>query len=341
MNDLEQRVPVGVTNIAKLMPNPEALLTIPQNERNPGGLIDVRIENLRRQLREKYKDMSPERINFVLDFFFGPFNFKEFDRDKRYSRDEARAIKTRSASIQHLMTHMALHAGSENVDPQFQLKIAKQLEKYQEIATSRFGRDMELNKFLKGVMAEIGVVKALLSSGCEVILPDYQPQKSFEDSPVCQMDVDRGIDLIAVKGADIFLVDAKGTRYFEEPTTKKTRVDASGNPLVRNTVDIVEQQKYEWNLPSLRGVSGVEEVFRQHPSATVHKLMIKIPTSEEFLPPINLQDGRPVGNSIRSFARLNSELTNDIIMGLDRSRLSRMGLQLSTSNEEAVNAKSA
>ena len=55
MNDLEQRVPVGVTNIAKLMPNPEALLTIPQNERNPGGLIDVRIENLRRQLREKYK----------------------------------------------------------------------------------------------------------------------------------------------------------------------------------------------------------------------------------------------------------------------------------------------
>ena len=87
MNDLEQRVPVGVTNIAKLMPNPEALLTIPQNERNPGGLIDVRIENLRRQLREKYKDMSPERINFVLDFFFGPFNFKEFDRIWHYMRE--------------------------------------------------------------------------------------------------------------------------------------------------------------------------------------------------------------------------------------------------------------
>ncbi len=341
MNDLEQRVPTSVVSIAKIMPNPEALLTIPQSERNPQGLMEARIDNLRRQLRDKYKDMPSERVDFVLDVFFGPFNFREFDPEKKYSRNEAREIKTRSASIQHLMTHMALHAGSENCDPQFQLKIARQLQKFQEIASSRFGRQIELNKFLKGVMAEIGVVKALLSSGCEVILPDYQPQKSFEDSQVCQMDVDLGIDLVAVKGADIFLVDAKGTRYFEEPTTKRTRVDANGNPLVRNKVDIIEQQRYEWNLPNLRGVSGVEDVFRQHPNGNVHKLTIKIPTSEEFLPPINLQDGRPVGTALRSYARLNSELTNDIIMGLDRSRLSRLGYPLSTQIEEAVNAKSA
>ena len=344
MKDLELTVPKDVEGFVKIMPNPTSLLTIPESERNPQRLIDERISHYRNLIRKNYPTLSEERIQLSLDVFFGPFNFEEFDSERRYSRNESREIKTRSASIQHLMTNLALHAGSENCDPEFRKKVAIQLLRYQEIARSKFGTEIQFGIFWKGVMAEIAITKALLAAGCEVSLPNYQPfpgQKSFEESQVCQMDVDRAIDMVAVRGSDIFLIDAKGTRYLEESVTKRVLTDSNGNRLIRDKVEMTERQGYEWNLPSLRGVSGIEDIFREHPYGIVHKMTIIVPTSDEYLPPISFSPEKPVINSVRSFARLNSTLTTAILMGLDTSQTSPLGQSISTNMEDAYARLSA
>lgn len=334
MKDLQEQIPQATLNVLKTIDDPSRLLTIVSAERTPRTSMNDRVELYRRKFREKYPSLPQDQERYILDVLFGPFNLDEVRFPAQESGDglASKEQKTHSAKIQHMMTHMVLFGGGANSGEEVRTKVIRQLAQYEAISNSRFGKEVSLGRFLGGVRAEIGVAKALLAGQYEVILPNYQPnsdEKSYEDSQVCKWDVEQGVDLVAVKGADIFLIDAKGTRYFENPATRKAYVGKDGAPIIRDKVELSEKQYYEWDTARLVQTDGLDEIFAQHPQGKVHRMTIRIPTAPEYLSPLSISPQRSSQLTLRGYSRLSNDLITDIIMGLDKSRLSGLGKALS------------
>lgn len=330
MKDLTENIPQATKGVLIGIPNPAKLLAVDTESYDPMKGIQAKIEYYRMTFKEKYPNLSEDQLRYVLNVVFGPFNLGKRILNPRLegggglSREE----KTYSAKAQHMLTHLALFAGSRTADTEIQKKVLAQLAQYQAITKTKFGREIELGNFWSGVKSEVAVCKALIAGGAEVILPNYQPQsdgETFEDSEVCKWDVDRGIDLVAVKNGHIFLIDAKGTAFIKEQGTGKELVGKDGTKMVRDRVDMIEGQHYEWNIQSLRNIDGLQEIFATHPQSTVHRMTIKVPTMDEYMTPVVVADNISPDRSLRAFARLKANLVNDIIIGLDQSSQAKLG----------------
>ncbi len=334
MKDLLEQIPFKTDWALMTINDPSRLLILPPNqEQDLTKIMSSRVDTYRNKFQEKLPQLPDNEIEYILDVLFGPFNLDKIRFPKQESGDNTvtNEEKTHSAKVQHMMTNMVLFGGGTNASDEIRNKVIRQLNQYETISTSEFGKKIELGIFLGGVRNEIGIIKALLAGGFKITLPNYEPnlnEKNFMDSQVYKWDVKQGVDLVATKGSDIFLIDAKGTRYFENSITKKPLIGVDGKELIRDKVDIIEKQHYDWNIAQLMQTDGLDTIFAQHPRGKVHKLTIMIPTAHKYLSRV-LAPSQSSQSTLRGYSRLNNDLATAIIMGLDNSCMSSLGKAVS------------
>lgn len=319
MKDLQEALPVSTTNILGLHENPARLMQFDPNVRNPAEQLTVRTQALLAEVKSKFPKLSPDQRQFAIDVVYGPLGLKvdQFSQEKKDDIAERNGInreKTHSARVQHTFVDAIIHASNPNSDPILAKKIYLQLAKFQQLSATPFGQKMEITSFLNGIRAERGVIDALRAGGYDVYLPDYQPQgwnQDYSESEVYKWDVQNGIDLVARKGDNVFLVDAKGRKKVMDTTT--------GREVIRNNVEVISGQPYEVSRAALRRVDGLEEIFAMCDDPSIYRLKIIVPTEPTDLGPLyKVNDDSQIKQALKLFGRLKKEHIIDMVTDLSK-----------------------
>lgn len=232
--------------------------------------ISEKVPEYMGNLKRKFPDLPEAHVEAVGDLFFGPLRLtkEELGRIK-----EDQYVKETSARIQHNLVHSVLYAQNPNASPEFVNVVYTSVAIQESLARARAAKQGEVRSFWNGVKAEIGIARAFLARDYRVFLPDYTQDPldvEDEENEVLQWDVRCGVDFVAIKDGEFFLIDAKG-RYGEHT------YNGYGNREKMRDVSV------EAARPISRFPKAMAEFVEPFHQGRVHNLTVFVPTALEYL----------------------------------------------------------
>jgi hypothetical protein len=294
--------------------SPQVEQTITAMESNTSTIRDRRKyeEKFGSEIKKRFNDVDENVTESVLDLLFGG---DRIDDEALKGGTESEDQKQLSARIQHNQVSNILDSALESADPAYAETIYRVVSYFEKIAQSSDGDLDGLRGFWNGVKSEHAVASALLSGGYKVFLPNHmqdQYEVDDEDNEVLQWDVRNGVDLVAVKGDTVYLIDAKG----------RMRTDDRDE---RHTVEV--QSRDLGKLPD-----NLSRFIRQFGEGNISRKKIIIPTSSLYLSGLltpkgalrysdpSVDTSSPAGLekiALDNFARLPGYMENELLHDLE------------------------
>ncbi|MBI5044576.1 MAG: hypothetical protein HZC02_01490 [Candidatus Levybacteria bacterium] len=316
-NKLVSRIPVRTLP----SPDPSVREMIDMEYRKPdfywgkvNAVYDGLVSDMKRLLVGKVPEHVCDRYG---DLLGGPFRL---DFDTFSDRVKPGELgKEASARIQHNLAHNLFYGATEGADPAFSDNMYKILKMHHDLfERSQVAYSSSLHNFWSGVKSELAVAKVLTENGYTVILPNYaeEPNDFGMTQEVLDWDVRSGVDLVAAKHGQVYLLDVKGRLAdeggFEDDDRKELRRHVS----VHANRDRRPKQVQWGNLPnSLRGV-----IDYCSPERDWRRGLVMIPTAPGYLrafrePP----EGTSPKAELQRFATFTDKsLPNTLLQGIIR-----------------------
>lgn len=174
-------------------------------------------DQIGRAIERQFPNYPPGRLEAMLDLVFGFTRLDTKTLTDNEQENPSQYQKELSARIQHNFTHQIVYAGNEHADPAYTDRVYDTVANMtRQIDILKQVQQTQLEVRWAGMRNEVAVTKALLQNGYHVFVPNYmQDTGEINDAQneVLQLDVKRGIDLIAISPQKkVILIDVKGRK---------------------------------------------------------------------------------------------------------------------------------
>lgn len=243
------------------------------------------VVEMKQQLSGKFED---DEIEGHLDGIFGPLRLSEryLLRPKneghyKLSEDELEL----SARVQQTAAHYLFYASSPDAKPESAQLMYHVYKTMGQIAQKNFGASTEFNRVWSGIKSQARVMKIMNELGFDISQPDYKIQLDEKNlhSPKNEIywwDLKSGVDFIAVKDGQAYLVDAKGQRYYSEGAT----IYATGYKGLRDISSVTVRPQNFANL-----CHSLQNFIRKQglDTSTIQSCTIVVPSQKTWDQPID------------------------------------------------------